>query len=277
MRYNIAALTGTDLVIAQQHSLGFDKKLWVSRDYAVELGVIDVVADGSGVWTADSVNTPSAAGADLQIVVDGELKADSAASVEFNVTFDNDAPGTAKATFSPPGFSKNQTFNFQHGIARDLEPQGGGNSTRKIKAILSIASVTNAKRFSGFKVYQLPDSNSYQDLGFIRTFEARIGNFPGVPIPDGRDGTAEVVRGRSEPSSLTIAGVHPSFVDGLNRIAGMEATIRCETWKGRRVLVERQVCTGCILQVNPNAPDGNAEFEDRAEGFMRKWLGFWAG
>jgi len=295
MKYDIAALSVNDLAIAQKHDIGGEKKLWGSAEPSFEIGEITCPADGSGVWTPNSVNVTtstgalntlgSASGVDLVACVDRQLNADADAVVKLAVTFSDDTTGFAVAAFIAPNWVSNRSSSFEHGASRDLKTYSAYTNestntpvTKTIKKINGLSSITNAKRFSGFKIWQLPQvESSWQYISHVESFDPVIGTNPGIPIPDGLDGTSEVVRGRSEPSSLDITALHRSFIDGIMRFAGKEVSFRLDTLGGGSVTKERQIAANCVLQVNPTFPDGNEMVKDSARGFMGKWFGFWAG
>ena len=295
MKYDIAALATDDLAIAQKHDIGGEKKLWGTVEPAFQMGEVQCPADGSGVWTANSINVNATTGAigtlgvltgvDLVCAVHRQLNADDDATVKLQVTFADDSTGFAVATFTAPSWVSNKSSSFEHGITRDLKTYSAYTDedtntpvTKTIKTIHGLSAITNAKRFSGFTIWQLPQSETaWEYISHVETFDPNIGTNPGIPIPDGLEGTSEVVRGRSEPSSLDITALHRSFVDGLMRFAGKEVCVRCETWGGGAVVKERQIAVNCVLQVNPTFPDGNEMVKNVARGFMGKWFGFWAG
>lgn len=281
MKYDIAALSSQDVAIAQKHAIGGEKKLWATSESAVEIGEITMPSDGSGVgsgvYTPNSINTIPNTGYDLVCSVNRQLVAAADCVVTFNVTFDDSTTGQAACTFSAPSWVAIKSSDFEHGVARDLNGTAG-NSAKKIVSINSLASVTNAKRFSGFKIWALPQvSANWQYISHVESFDPVIGTNPGIPIPDGLEGTSEVVRGRSEPSALDITALHRAVIDNIMRFAGREVCFRCETWAGGVVVKERQIAVNCVLQVNPTMPDGNEMMKNVARGFMQKWFGFWAG
>lgn len=289
MKYSIASLGVIDRSIARKHSIGGEKQLFACADPAYEIGELFLAGDGSGVWTPNSINAPSgdisgtgtgvladANGFDLVISVQDQLKADADCVVTFNVTFADASTGTAKATFTAPAWVANKSSSFEHGITLDIEGVSAG-AGKKITKVTSIASVTNAKRFSKFKVWSLPqDEDAWQEISHVETFDPVIGIKPGLPIPDRLEGVSEVVRARSEPSSLEITALHRAFVDGIMRFGGQEACFRCDTLAGGVVLKERQVAVNCILGINPTFPDGNEFTKNVARGFLERWFGFWA-
>jgi len=292
MKYNIAALATDDVAIAQKHSIGGEKKLWGSVEPSFELGEITCPADGSGVLAVNSINVTAATGAiltlgdlsgvDLVCCVQRQLNADDDCSVTIQVTYSDDVVGYARATFTAPSWVSNKSSSFEHGVTRDFLTYSDAACTtpvtKTIKAINALSGFTNAKRFSGFKIWQLPQTETnWEYISHVESFDPNIGTNPGIPIPDGLEGTSEVVRGRSEPSSLDITALHRSFIDGMMRFAGKEVCFRCETWAGGVVVKERQIAVNCVLQVNPTFPDGNEMSKNVARGFMAKWFGFWAG
>jgi hypothetical protein len=275
MQYTPDTIATADLPIAVKHSVGGEKKLYATRDSAIKLGDIVLWGDGSGVWTPDTVgNTILASDPhDLVIVVQNECKANAAPVITFNVVFNDDSTGTIAVTLNPPAWVQNGGWDFQHGAAKDFTPSATGKT---VKSITSLASVTNAKKWSGFQVWALPPSTYYKYIDTVESVDPSIGIRPGVSIPDGLDGTAEVVVGRSEESTLEIRALHRSVVDGILRYSGYEATLRMELWKGGRILVERHVFANCILSAKPVFPDGSEKSTNMTSGRLGKYFGFFA-
>lgn len=275
MKYTPDQIATADLSLAVKHSVGGEKRLYATRDTGVLIGEILQTGDGSGVWTPDAVgrNVLAAAASDLVIVVENECKADAAPVITLGVTFEDNTSGTITVTLSPPAWVKNDGFDFQHGLAKDFT---ASSASKKVKAVNALITSSNAKKWSAFQVWALPDTTNFKYIDCVENVDPNIGIRPGVSIPDGLNGTAEVVTGRSEESTLEIRGLHRSAADGLNRFGGYESTLRMELYKGGRILVERHVFANCILAAKPVFPDGSERSTTTANGRLGKYFAFFA-
>ncbi len=271
MLYTPGTIATADKPIARKHSVGGEKRLYITRDPVNDLGTLLLAGDGSGVWTADAINTPPTAGSDLQAVVETWVESDTAAVLTVVGTKSGGGSITGTATLNPPGWAVNNSYDFQPGAAWDLTVAAADTY-----ATITSVSITNAKKWSSLKLFQLPATTNYKYVDTVENVTPRIGNSPGHPIPDLLDGSAEVTLGRSDPSELRITAKHRSIVDGLARYAGRPCTLRLEVWKQGRVLVERHVFGNAILQVNPEFGDGSDDVKQAAEGIFEQYFGFYA-
>ncbi|MBM3758520.1 MAG: hypothetical protein FJW38_31680 [Acidobacteria bacterium] len=272
MFYTPDAIALADIPIARNHSVGGEKRLFVSKEPARQIGSVFLKGDADAEWIPDEINTLPVTGADLQAKVDDELDADAAPLFTFTGTDQADVALQGTSTFSPPSYVANKGFDFSEGVALDIVPGTAG----KLFKTLSGVTATNAKKWSRLKVFQLPSAASWKSIAMVESVDVKIGTKVGHPIPDELDGAKEVVAGRSEPSSITINAKHRSVVDGLQRYAGRLCCLRLEVWKQGKILVERHVYANCILQVNPNFPDGSDEVRQAAEGLLQEYFGFYA-
>lgn len=270
MFYTPDTIAVADVPIARKHSVGGEKRLYVSGDSAAEIGELLWAADGSGVFTADSINTLPTTGADLQVKVVGELL--SAADVVITVTGtdQNSAALTGTATYTAPSWVGNKTKDFSEGTAVDVVP---GVAGKKFKTITGI-TVTGGKKWGKVKLFTLPENWTYIDC--VESVDPSVGTTPAHPIADGLDGAADVTRGRSEPSSVRVTAKNRSTLDGLMRFAGRNCCLRLEVWKQGKVLTERHVYSNCIMSVDPSFPDGSEESKQSAGGMMEDAFFFFA-
>ena len=272
MLYNPDTIAAADVPIARNKSIGGEKRLWVSKEPCIELGELFLAGDGSGVWTPDAIGAIPAGGSDLACKVVGELDATAASVVTLTGVDQYGNALTGTATFSPPSYVSNKGFDFAEGAALDLTPATAG---KRFVSITTVA-ITNAKKWSKLKVFALPSDVSWKYINMVEGFSPKIGISPGHPIPDGLDGAAEVVRGRSIVSSVSISTMHSSVADGLLRYGGRYFSVRCELWEKGKKLTERHILGNCILTVDPDLPDGDGEVKQVAEGMFQDYFGFFA-
>lgn len=270
MFFEPSTIASADVAVARKHSVGGEKKLYISGDAAVEYGDVLWAADGSGVWTPDGINTLPTTGTDLQVKVDGELLSDSNVVLTVTGTDQNSAALTGTATLTAPGWVANKSKDFMEGCAVDVVP---GVPNKKFKTITDI-SVVGGKKSSKVRVFSLPESWQYIDC--VEAVEPRVGTRPAHPIADGLDGAADVTVGRSEPSEVRVSAKNRSVMDGLMRFAGRACCLRLEIWKQGKVLTERHVYANCVLSVDPSFPDGSEESKQSAAGMMEDAFFFFA-
>jgi len=272
MLYEPDDIATVDVPIARKPTIGGEKKLWISDEPVIEVGEIAWVTDGSGVYTADQINTIPATGYDLQLKVDGELQSDTSVVVTIVGTDQDDAAVTGTATLSYPKWSSNKTYDYVEGISCDVVPTV---STQKFKTISSI-SVSGGKKWGKVKLFNLPTAASWQYVDFIRSVEPTIGTYPAHPVPDGLDGAKDVTRGRSDPSGVRVTCNNRGMVDGIQRYAGRQICIRQEIKKQGKVLTERHVFGNVIIAADSNFPDGDEESMQTAAGMMEDAFLFFA-
>jgi hypothetical protein len=255
-----------DLDVARKHQLGGEKKLFVAAVQCRKMGELELVGDGSGIFTPDPVFTPPTAGADLQVKVKRQLLSGSAAVMTVIGVGDNNQPLTGTATFAPPSWVINKTFNFGESMAVDVVPAQAG---RLFKSITSV-SITNAKKGSFLQIFTMPVATDWQYVEKVESVNPNIGTSPGVSIPDRLEGTSEVVRGRSNEKTVSVQALHRSVADGLQRFAGQSCCLRVDVEKAGRLVTERTILANCILQCNPDFPDGSETSKQAAEGMFEE-------
>lgn len=266
MKYTPPLVATGDLVIARNPTLGAEKKLYASDEPAEEVGEFAFVATGSGTWTPDPVTVLPTAGSDLQLVVDEQLSAGGVVTLWVDGTDAADQAMTGSGTFAPPRYVQNQKPSFQHGMAVDVQAAG------KFKTVTNVRCGATGNRQSRVKVYKLP--TEWALVGCVDSVEPQVGIRPAVSIPCGAKGTAFVVAGRSQESTIAVRAKHFSVADGLNRFAGRNCSIKLDVVKSGAIHVETHVFGNCVLAVNPNFPDGDEVVADAANGSFQVYAGF---
>lgn len=181
--------------------------------------------------------------------------------------------GTASAIMQVPARVQNQIAIFPPGLGRDLKGDGA-NSAKKIRRVLSVATVTGGQSGDVLAVICLPDD---ADFALVACGKDKTWGIPtpeSVDIPCGYNGARWVKAGRSEPPTLEIKANYAGYGDGLGRFNGVRATAKLETWVNDTLLVERLYFGGWISKVNFNAPDGNGEAEATGTGKYETFAAF---
>lgn len=267
MKYIPATITNAERAVARKTILGGEKKLYVTQVQAERVGDVQLLADGSGTFTADPVTVLPAAGADLVVKVDGFLSSIDTDPVVLTLvgTADDDSLLSGTATFNPPGWVQVQSKHFGEGVSMDVTTNQVG---RKWKTLTAVVPSANAKKGTRAKILRLPDTNDWQLIGKVESLTPNVGISPGISVPDGLIGTAEVLRGRSEESTFTVTTLNASSQDGLQRFAGNEMCLRLDIEKAGKLVTERHVLTNAIMRSNADFPDGNELSRQNAEGLM---------
>lgn len=273
MKYTPTTIATNDIGVVRKHSLGGEKKLWMTRVLAAKVGSIEVAGDGSGVYTADAVTTLPGSGADLVVKVDGEVRSlDGTNPVILTIVGTDQASAllSGTATFSPPGWVPNKTNDFTEGFALDITTNGVNKKWKTITAI----TIPNAKKGSNVSLFTMPDTTDWQYIDMVESVDPHVGISPGVSIPDGLDGTAEVVRGRSEENKIAINALYRSVADGIQRFGGADCCVRMDIFKAGKILAERHIFANAILSANSTFPDGSETAKQAGEGIFSDALLF---
>src|ERR1043165_4829322 len=116
-------LAPTDYTVALKPTFGYDQQLYVSTQASVELGMLEVTAPNSGVYTASVADNAALAGAPLGLLA--ELESDvSCGDSDLVVTVTGtDALGnplTGTANFKVPAYSSFTERVFPKGYAVEV-------------------------------------------------------------------------------------------------------------------------------------------------------------
>jgi hypothetical protein len=272
MRFAVS-IPADDIPIANAPEIGGESKVKLSYGEIGVVGQLAQTAPGSGTWT---VETPAfdftALGVDLALVCDTGIKSTVNVVVNLNVTLDDDTSGTATATFAVPSYAKDQSSNLPAGLAVDVLPQGAGNADKKIKAILSIASITGGAKGNRFSLVCLP--SDWFDVGCTKSKNEKLPVAKSLAIACGLKGSAFVKAGRSEPGELELKALNFTYGDGLSRLNGHRGSVLIEVLKAGRVLTERTVYGGYLPTPSTDRGDGDDEVTNSATGNFESFAKF---
>lgn len=263
-------LTTSDYPIAQRPGLGTEKKVFVSREHAIEIGQFEILGANSGVFTADPVNAPAATGQEIIAVVDTQTGMDGgAANVVLSVTGTDPSSGplTLTATFAPPGYARDNSKVFQVGYAADLL---NGSASQLVKTITA-ATVTCGAEAKGaiIKFYAMPAAASYKQIGCATDANWTTKSSTPVNIACGADAAAFVKPGRSGVPSLTLNGKLFGFGDGLAKYDGFTCTYLVKMVKEQKVTTDHIYFLEAVLKVTPDIPD-EGEATIRGDGLYEE-------
>ena len=272
MKLNLS-LTALQVDRAREPEIGSDSQVFFAPENELLIGTIEATAAAVGAYTSAGGQGIPVAGRDLHLRALRPIAGSGGAmTVTLNVTLDDDTSDTAVATFHLPTYTAAGSANFfPQGTAADFVPAGAGNSAKKIKAIVGLASVANMVAGNQFEVVSTPN---LADFVFIDCTTSKAGqfNYPGIiEIPCGTNPSAYTREGRGESNQLSVGFRDRGVLEQLNRFAGVKGTCRIDVVKGSNILSARIVYGGWIPR--PVAPrgDGNDIVEATAAGPYERW------
>jgi len=273
MRFGIS-IPADDLPLANSPEIGGESKVKLSYQSEITIvGQLTQTAPGSGTWAAAvPAFDYGAAGVDLALVAETGIKSTVNVVVNLNVTFDDDAPGTARATFAVPSFAKDQSTNLPIGLAVDLIGQGAGNSDKKIKAVTGIASITGGAKGNKFSLVNLP--SDWFDLGCARSKNEQLPVPKSLPIACGLNASAFNKAGRSDPGQLELNALNFTYGDGLSRLNGHKGCVLVQVYKDGRALTEQTIYGGYRPTPATDRGDGDDEVTNKATGNFESFAKF---
>lgn len=275
MRYQIDPIDPALLPIARTKTISAEAVQSFNYDGWVDVAALLQQAPNSGTFSPSPGFSAPVGGLDMVVRCANGVLSAGALALSFPVTFADATTGTATATFTPPAWAKDQTFNFPQGFAVDLVGSGG-NSAKGIKSVDGGATITGGQAGNRFEVVSLPNVKAqYIEIACMKANDPKLPVTKSVAIPCRYDGSSDVKKGRSEPGSLSIQSRYNVYGDGLLRLNGQRVTAMTEVWKEDQVLTERYVYEGWRPMANPKVGDGDAEMEVTAEGMFERFCIFW--
>lgn len=274
MKLNLT-MTAAQVPVARKPEIGEESEVYFAPESCQLLGRVRATGAATGEYTsAGGVGLPTA-GRDLLVRV---LSSDcigtgGAMAVTFNVILDDDLADTAVATFDIPTWSGAGSLNrFPIGISSDLKPAGVGNSAKKIKSIVSLASTANMTVGNTFQVYSTPN---LADFVFIECTTSKGGkyNLPSiVEIACGYNPAAFTKLGVGESNPLSIEFKTRGALEQLNRFNGSQGTIRMDIVKDGIVTSQRDLFSGYYVRTMAERGSGNDEVLATSEGPYDQFL-----
>lgn len=275
MRYQIEPISADLLPIARSKTIGAEYIQKANYDGWTDVGAVLMQNPTSGTLTSTAGYSAPEGGLDMVVRCANGVRSAGALILTFGVTFDDTTTGSATATFTPPSWAKDQSFNFPQGFAVDLIGTGG-DSAKKIATVDSLTSITNGGGGNRFEILSLPDpAEDYFEIACVKDNSPTLPVTRSVAIPCRYDGSSDVKKGRSEPGALSMASRYNTGGDGLLRLNGHSVSVMTEVWKEDQVLTERYVYENWRPRANPKSGDGDDEAEVTAEGMFERFCIFW--
>lgn len=267
MKLNLS-VAAADVAVARSPIIGEDVQVYFSPENCEPLGTVRALTASTAEYTsAGGVGIPTAGRECFLRVSSSKCQGvGGAMAITFNVTLDDDTSDTAVATFHLPTWAPSGSLNYwPYGAASDLIPAGGGNSAKKIKTIVSVASVANMKPGNTFELFTSPNSADFKFIDCCRGKGGML-NLPGIiEIACGRNPSAYTKLGRGESNPLKVEFINRGAMEQLAIFNGQQGTLRFDIIKDDAVLAERRMFTGFWVRSNGDMPDVG-EAMNTAEG-----------
>jgi hypothetical protein len=268
MKLNLSIATA-DVPNMRSPIIGEDVQVYFADENCLHLGSVRATGAATGEYTSAGGLGIPVEGRECFVRVNSSNcrgSGSSAMTVTLNVTLDDNSSDTAVATFHLPTWAPSGSKNvWPYGISADLVPAGSGNSAKKIKAIVSLASVANMTAGNGFEIFTSPDSSKFTFIDCCRGKGGAL-NLPGIiEIACGRNPSAYTKLGRGESNPLKIEFVNRGALEQLAIYNGYQGTVRFDIIKDDAYLSERRLFTGFFVRSNGEMPD-TGEAMNTAEG-----------
>jgi hypothetical protein len=217
-------LAPTDYTVALKPTFGYEQQLYVSTQASVELGMLEVTAPNSGVYTASVADNAALAGAPLELLAELESDVNCGDSDLVVTVTGTDALGnplTGTATFKVPAYSSFTERVFPKGYAVEVTTESGAPfKTVEAPTVENDASAVGVK----IALFGVPPLSTFRKIGC----KTQLNYDPKVPLPHsvqcGRDLSAFVKPGEIPEGTLEITAKIPTFSDGLARVNGRRVT-----------------------------------------------------
>ena len=215
------------------------------------VGILELSAAGAGTWDADEGYTPGAGG-ELQAVLLTANPSTVPTVATFVVVYDDDANGTATATFTPPAYAPDQGEHMPQFIGVDLVP---GNLAKTIKSITSLTSVVGGAPGVQIAIRQLPVAGDWIEIPDAVEKNITPGSVGSMAIAVGYDPAKYIKKGRGGQPSVSLSAKYSTAAVGLARLAGHTAAIMFVTRNDGATIVQRDVFS-TVLEIDPPRSEG---------------------
>lgn len=267
MKLNLS-VASADVPIARAPVIGEDVQVYFSPENCEILGSLRALTATTAEYnSAGGVGIPTAGRECFVRIASSRCQGVGGnMAITFNVTLDDDSSDTAVATFHLPTWAPSGSLNYwPYGTAADIVPAGAGNAAKKIKAILSVASVVNMKPGNTFEVFTSPNASDFKFIDCCRGKGGML-NLPGIiEIACGRNPSAYTKLGRGDSNPLKVEFINRGAMEQLAIFNGQQGTLRFDIVKDDAVLAERRLFTGFWVRSNGDMPDVG-EAMNTAEG-----------
>ena len=210
--------------VAVQPLLGFEQQLFITTQPFTDVGVLTITGVNSGTYTANAAPAAQLAAQPQELLCLLEtpgVLGDSPLVAQVVGTDSNGNPLSGVATFTPPGYAQDKSYDIhQHRAAEFIPYQNGALvDLTQFKTVISVTPITASAAYlnAQFRIAGMPLVSSLKKIGTKLTLEFDEKIQQPVAIRDGKDLGAYVKPGEIPVGDLTISANDPVSADGLRR------------------------------------------------------------
>jgi hypothetical protein len=264
--------------IATEPLLGFEQQLYVCTQPATLLGMMTISAPNSGTYTANSADNLLLASAPQELLLIAEtvgVIGDSPLVVQVIGTDQSGSALSGVATFTPPGYAMDTSYDVRQHRAAEVIPWQGGVTAdgKKFKTVTSVSpiSATASFQFSKWRLAGVPsitDAN-FKKIGTKMKLDLDEKVQTPVAIQDGADQGAYIKPGEIPIGNLSISTKDPQSSDGLRRYNGQPVTGLVKEVKRDRLATQHIFLLGLIMTAKPSGGEGQEAVKLDASAMYR--------
>lgn len=271
MRYLPTTIAQAELDILSAPYLGGEFAVYMTNVAATPIGDLVQSAAGAATYTDNAATALPVLGTDLQVACSSPLRSTGTVTITFACTDEADAVVNLVATFAPPAWAANQSFNFQRGYATDGIPSVVG---KLFKTITSFTSITLGAKNCSFTLWQLPILTDYVQIGCANGVNWNDKARAAIGVDCGMESDAFIKRGKTAKGELTIKHKLKGFADGLARFGGAKGTVMLIGLKDGQLIGDRVVFTQFVVAPKHDLPEGEGEANTEGMGKFAEHLFF---
>ncbi|MHB1308291.1 MAG: hypothetical protein ACYDC1_06290 [Limisphaerales bacterium] len=252
--------------------LGGEKRVYVSLQEAVELGVLTITGADTGTWEATPGVTTPTGGFDIAGIVttpDGLRGGAQNVTVTVAGKDGTDLTISGVAVFQPPSYGRFATKFFPIGTAADAVVTGGTKFKGAVANTVAVTGVTvdcaADSIYSKITLYAIP-TLVWEELPGLDEFQFDDKSSVPVAIPQGMDGAKWKKHGRSRQGSFSFTCKSFQTLDDVTRFSGANLMLRVDVRKRDRVISHRAVLFDASFTTTSNKPDGETVATNSGQG-----------
>lgn len=264
-----AALTSAQVQIAVKPALGGEMRVYVTRDPALELANIQIVAANSGINQAGSpyaynqtalTNEANGYPMDLVVIAENTLVDTGTISVLVTGLDQNGVVQSGLAIFETPAYASVTDQIFETGWAADVVPlnptpqAAGAANGAQWSAYLSFqVTCTSLAQYGGFSIWAMPNLSRYTLIGATQEKSMMTRAQRPTAISAGLDEGAWIKPGVKPVGEARVRCRWISLGDAFARFDGANITMRIDVVKEQKIVDQRFFGMGGTMSVTTSA------------------------
>lgn len=274
------AIALADLPVARAPQIGANKRLYFAAGDVPSIGVVKITGVNTCTWTPASGVTMATGGVDLVACVKNQdgLKGGSASVVVTIAGIDGTgATISGVATFAPPSYASNALNFFRIGFATDAAVTAGAKFKGGVASTTAVTGVTVTAlidaQYAEIEIFAVPALTFYELPG-VDDFTAPDRSAVPLSIPQGSDGSAWQVLGRSRPGEFSFTTKSLIGDDDATKLAGLNGVLKATVLKADRVQTNTRVFLHAAYSTSTSSPDGDGVATISVSGKYERELAF---